>query len=165
MSASSFWISECHFTVLRDFPLNPFLTLHHQHRDAGCSPSSREQRGHLRRGLYCSGVDACFCAMQLCFSELSLGSNTSALHPPATSINVSARPLHGMLGTRRSCARTKENQGVWHCKGLGIHIWISFWSCYRLTWSPPVRVVSVTLTPSPTSAFKHCGCVSFFHTH
>ncbi len=65
----------------------------------------------------------------------------------------------------RSCARTKENQGVWHCKGLGIHIWISFWSCYRLTWSPPVQVVSVTLTPSPTSAFKHCGCVSFFHTH
>ncbi len=97
MSASSFWITECHFTVLRDIPLNPFLTLHHQHRDAGCSLSSREQRGHLRRAPYCSGVDACFCAMQLCFSELILGSNTAALHPPATSINVSACPLHGML--------------------------------------------------------------------
>ncbi|KAL1263150.1 hypothetical protein QQF64_005889 [Cirrhinus molitorella] len=86
--------------------------LHHQHRDAGCGLSSREQRGHLRRGPCCSGVDAGFCAMQLCFSELSLGSNTSALHPPATSINVSARPLHGMLGTCRSCAlqRTDEKR-------------------------------------------------------
>lgn len=33
-----------------------------------------------------------FCAMQLCFCELGPGSNTSAPHPAAASINVSACP-------------------------------------------------------------------------
>ncbi len=166
MSASSFWITECHFTVLRDIPLNPFLTLHHQHRDAGCSLSSREQQGHWDEARTAAGWTH---ASVQC-SCVSVNSSWGQTPPLFTLLPHPSTSQHAPCTACweracRSCTRTKENQGVWHCKGLGIHIWISFWSCYRLTWSPPVQVVSVTLTPSPTSAFKHCGCISFFHTH
>lgn len=113
------------------------------------------------------------CAMQLCLGELGLGSNTSALHLPATSINVLAHPLHGMLGTLRSwlllCSYKKRN---WECdtvKDKGLAFEFACRSCYRLTWCPPTNALPyINNTVSHLSSivgsslsFTLINCLSF----
>lgn len=114
-----------------------------------------------------------FCAVQLCFGELGPGSNTSAPHPAAASINVSARPSAACwefaAPPDRSEGNKLERSRVCDTVKVFCVIWTNSHNsqtCYGLTWS--LRLSSFQfhmLTRPPTSTIQaahlsgwHCGC-------